>query len=76
MKIDVEGSEGIVLAGMRNILSSEIRPTDIFIEVHTKYLPKFGNSARNVVSQIKDFGYKDLGVWERRKDYLCHFVAS
>jgi FkbM family methyltransferase len=76
VKIDVEGAESLVLEGMEKTLSSNQKPNDIFIEIHPKYLKGFGKSAGQVVLFLKDLGYSDSIVWQRRSEYLCHFVAT
>ena len=76
VKIDVEGAEGMVLEGMKHLLKSKKPPKDIFIEIHSKYLKEFGDSPEKIVSTLKKYGYLDINVWQRGRDFLCHFVYS
>ena len=73
IKIDVEGAEGLVINGMRRMLSSENRPSDIFIEIHKKYLPMFGMPAEKVMREIEKYKYNLISHWDRRSEILCHF---
>lgn len=75
VKIDVEGAEEIVLAGMRDTLTSESRPKHLFVELHRKYLPRFGSSPEEVQQLIKDYDYNLNKCWDRRSELLCHYVS-
>jgi FkbM family methyltransferase len=67
VKIDVEGAEGLV--------ASEVRPSDIFIELHTKYLPRFGTTTEKVAQSIANQGYSLTEYLERRSEILCHYQS-
>jgi len=70
VKIDVEGAEGLVLAGMRDTLTSVNKPTHLFIELHRKYLPRFKSSPEEVQKLITDCGYNLNNCWDRRSELL------
>jgi len=75
IKIDVEGAEGLVLEGARRLLSSGMRPTHVFIELHCLYLPHFGSTAQDVYKTIVDeFGYQPVKVYMRGTEALCYFT--
>lgn len=76
VKIDVEGAEGLVLAGMKGTLTSERKPKHIFIELHNKYLPRFGSSPEEVQALIAGYGYRLKNCWGRRGELLCHYTSS
>lgn len=75
-KIDVEGAEQLVLNGMERLLNSRNKPQHMFIELHPKYLKQFGGDLAGTVSFIREHGYRDVKVWERRSQLLCHFVTE
>lgn len=75
VKMDVEGAEGIVIAGMQGLLAARERPRDLFVEVHTpELLEKFGTDARSVCGLVTQAGYKALPARERATELLCHFA--
>jgi FkbM family methyltransferase len=55
-KIDIDGAEMSALRGMSRILS-EKKP-DLLLEVHPAYLPRFGSSASEVQTFLKERGYR------------------
>jgi FkbM family methyltransferase len=55
IKIDVEGAEMKVLQGMTKLLSSSLK---ILIEIHETDLAYFKSSKEEVISYLKQFGYK------------------
>lgn len=76
VKIDVEGAEGKVVQGMQKILALENKPTDIFIELHRKYLPLFGSDEFAVEKDITTNGYHLKECWERKSVLLCHYKCD
>ncbi|MDD5729769.1 MAG: FkbM family methyltransferase [Candidatus Omnitrophica bacterium] len=59
LKIDVEGFEGRVLLGAKNLLQRKAGfPRAIFIEVHPYAWEKYGTDSRSIVSFLTDAGYK------------------
>ena len=61
LKIDVEGSEGRVLAGMKNLLErGGVR--SLFCEVHPHLLPSFGDSVESLERTLADSGF---GITDR-----------
>ncbi len=74
VKIDVEGAEGLVLAGMSSLLRSRGKPAHLFIELHPLFLPQFGFSKDMVLEQIEDIGYVPNGEsYSHREKELYHF---
>lgn len=55
-KIDVEGAEGRVLAGMKQTLQT-FEPK-LFVEVHPQYLRDFGDSEEFITEILLDAGYE------------------
>lgn len=53
LKIDIEGAEYHALKGAQNLLRSNKPPRLIFLEVHPRFLQKFGHSAE----ELEDFLY-------------------
>lgn len=66
VKIDVEGAEMMALWGMETI-----RPTNWFIEIHDKYLPKFGASREQLIKHLLAKGYRLTQGWDNGAH--CHF---
>ncbi len=66
--IDVEGYEEKVLKGM-----GDLRPKDIFIEIHPDRLSKLGTSEEVVRKILTDYGYKLRNQYRRRKEFHSHF---
>lgn len=60
VKIDVEGAEGEVLAGAREVITEQ-RPA-LLIEWHEPYLARFGTSARSLLTLGEEFGYQAFTV--------------
>ena len=56
LKIDVEGGEGRVLAGMGNLLKKG-RLRSLFCEVHPHLLPSFGDSAESIERTLPGCGF-------------------
>jgi len=75
VKIDVEGAEGQVIEGMSQTLGGSDAPSDVFIELHVKYLPRFGSSPNEVREKMLDFGYtlSEKDWWSRSHEIQCHF---
>ncbi|MDP3941146.1 MAG: FkbM family methyltransferase [bacterium] len=75
IKVDVEGADGRVLAGMQKTLTSPHRPRHLFIELHPVYLPQFGTSTGAVLQQISDIGYVPVAeIATRSYESQYHFV--
>jgi FkbM family methyltransferase len=55
IKIDVEGAEALVIAGMRTLMRQH-RPV-LFVEVHPLHLLRFGASARQLAQELVSAGY-------------------
>ena len=78
VKIDVEGAEGLVVAGASRLLNSENKPSHIFLELHPDYMDSFGYSAEDVVGSLLDVGYKRVSGDDcaRGDQTLCHFTTD
>lgn len=63
LKIDVEGAEGLVLAGMEGLLPDH-RPREIFLEIHPKGGGDRMPSGEPIGEWLGERGYRM--VWERR----------
>lgn len=76
VKIDVEGAECGVIQGMDSILSGEDRPGHLFVEVHPKFLPKFGSNTEELIESVVNHGYDAHRVpVEGREEFYYHFIA-
>ena len=76
VKIDVEGAEGLVVAGMKKTLALNRKPQHIFIELHRKYIPLFGSTLEDIANNITSCGYVLEECWERRNELLCHYKST
>ena len=72
LKIDVEGSEGRVVAGMGNLLRNG-RLRSLFCEVHPHLLPSFGDSAASFERTHVAFGFAITERTPRGSEY--HLVC-
>lgn len=57
IKIDVEGAEAAVIAGLQGWWSQRRRPT-LAVEVHPTLLPDFGASVRGLFASLRSAGYR------------------
>ena len=65
LKVDVEGAEGLVVAGASRLLSDETRrPRVIMLELFDQNLQAFGSSVKTVTEKMETFGYKPFVVNE------------
>lgn len=69
--VDVEGYEGHVLRGM-----GELRPKEIFIEIHPDFLIKIGTDQSSVKKLLSDMGYKLQNQYKRKGELLCHYTKN
>lgn len=65
VKIDVEGAEGAVVHGMRDLLS-HARVQRLLIEVHGDHLERCGSSLKEMYADLRSAGYRGLSVQEDR----------
>ncbi len=66
--MDVEGYEENVLRGMGNL-----RPRDIFLEIHPGFLKELNGSEESVRKLLYDYGYVLKGEYIRRNEFLSHY---
>lgn len=73
VKIDVEGAEGDVLAGMSGLLDVS-PPRDIFLEIHRKGMGNTMPDGQPIMEWLQRRGY--LLAWEqpRRSAIHCHYA--
>jgi FkbM family methyltransferase len=57
VKIDVEGAEGIVLAGMQRLLRSGRPELEVLVEIDPARLARIGSSAARVFAEFAALGY-------------------
>lgn len=63
LKADVEGAEGLVVAGASKLLSDETRrPQLVLLELFDKNLRVFGTSVANVLEEMTKFGYQPFVI--------------
>lgn len=79
VKIDVEGSEPLVVDGMKNALSDE-RCRLVFCELHPSRLCKYNYNVSKMVAELEQMGYdielherwgKNQALIEARRDSNC-----
>lgn len=58
LRMDTEGFEMNIIKGMKNILSGDLAPRKMFIEVHPKEISANGASIDEFLSLIKSYGYR------------------
>jgi len=69
--IDVEGYEGKVINGM-----GDLRPKEIFIELHPKDLKKMGTSEDDLLNQLFNYGYELKKQYTRGNEFHYHLVFN
>lgn len=75
LKVDVEGAEYGVLAGMRSLLASE-RCRFVLLEVHPNKLVSFGHSAEQVRAVLEEAGFTVRGEAHRGSEVLWSACKS
>ena len=75
VKIDVQGAEQLVLAGMRRILDSRNGLT-LFLELSVGDPVPSGCSAEHVVETLESFGYRLGWIDERSRQVSPHVTAE
>lgn len=71
VKIDVEGAEVAVLAGMNRMLSRGV-PPDLFLELHPKLLQATGNSETSLRNHLERLGYTVVASKARGDEVQLH----
>lgn len=87
VKIDVEGSEPAVLAGMARLFARGLRPAIVF-ECNAPLLPRYGSSSRRLRGALVELGYRlvmvdhlrpgilvEAGPESVQTEAVCDFVA-
>ena len=65
MKVDVEGAEGLVLAGASKLLADlKRRPGVVFLELYDQNLNVFGTSVSEIIEKMFDYGYEPFVLSE------------
>lgn len=72
VKIDVEGAEGQVLAGMRQLLEQQT-PRELFLEVHTKGDGDRMPNGQTISDWLADLGYQLVWNQQRNRDEHRHY---
>jgi FkbM family methyltransferase len=77
VRMDVEGFEVEIIAGMHQILSRVNRPKALFIEVHSELLHKRETTAKEFISLLCNYGYEiDLALYRGRTDICAHSLQE
>lgn len=72
LKADVEGAEGLVVAGASRLLSNEARrPRIVLLELFEENLQVFGSSVKELVDDMQGFGYRPYVITD--EDQLLPF---
>jgi FkbM family methyltransferase len=58
IKIDVEGSEGAVVAGMADLLSAARHDLELLVEIHPEHLRQAGTDPKAVVETLERAGFR------------------
>ncbi|HRY52915.1 MAG TPA: FkbM family methyltransferase [Candidatus Portnoybacteria bacterium] len=72
IKCDIEGAEYLALLGGKNILAAN-KP-EILLEVHKKFLKRFGHTENNVYELLEELGYKKEKIDETESS--AHYWVS
>lgn len=75
LKIDVEGAEMEVLRGFQKALESG-RVRELFIEVHTQALLRYGSSHEALRGWLQDRGYAPAWSHKRGHEFHEHYCRS
>ncbi|MEO0587203.1 MAG: FkbM family methyltransferase [Planctomycetota bacterium] len=75
VKIDVEGAEGRVLAGMSGLLSAG-KVREVLIEWHPPAMPAYGDSVAGCRAWLASRGYRSVWSRERGAERHEHFVLE
>lgn len=69
VKVDVEGAEGRVLAGLKTVLS---RPSCrlCYVEVHPNRLQEYGDTESDIVTELEDRGFDVAKLRQRGSEYF------
>jgi hypothetical protein len=65
IKIDVEGAEGHVLAGMEDLIKTHKKPRSIFLEIHNKGDEDRMPDGGSIDNWLSDLGYELK--WEQKR---------
>lgn len=71
VKIDIEGAEMLALKGMSKLLSSEVKPKNLFIEIHPDFLNDFNTSVTEIFRFLLDHNYHITNLMQRDRQIIC-----
>lgn len=54
----------------------QLRPKDMFIEIHPKLLEKINSSKEEVLSILENLGYKEVSQTKRGNEFHYHFTHN
>ncbi len=75
LKIDIEGAEGLCLAGSKRLLGGQYgqRPRALMLELHPGFLPAFGTSPEEIKGLIESLGYElNWSQLRAEQEHLCY----
>lgn len=72
IKVDVEGAEGEVLAGMEGMADSDL-PRDVFLEIHNKGMRDRMPDGTSITGWLASRGYRVEWEQRRRSGVHCHY---
>lgn len=76
IKIDIEGAELMALRGGKELLSGTTKPRLLFMEVHPNFLKDMGSTDAELISLLKEYGYKIISTSWRDNQYHVLAVPS
>lgn len=72
VKIDAEGSEPVILSGMREAILKH-RPSVMFVEFYPRFLQDAGTNPTSFLNDLATFGFEIFGIDEERRETIPDF---